>query len=102
MAGNPNFAHDCELWKPRDGKGFRRRALKKLPQVIQARAHLKLVLIHRAENLEDLRLPPSNHLEALLGNLAGYHSIRINNQWRIIFKWNEDGNAEDVEILDYH
>ncbi len=51
--------------------------------------------------ITDLRIPPGNRLHALTGNRAGQHSIRINNQWRICFKW-EDGNAHDVEIVDYH
>ncbi|MBF0237528.1 MAG: type II toxin-antitoxin system RelE/ParE family toxin [SAR324 cluster bacterium] len=51
--------------------------------------------------LEDLRIPPSNHLEALVGDRQGQHSIRINKQWRICFIWNS-GNANDVEIVDYH
>ncbi len=61
----------------------------------------KLLMIHAATNLEDLRVPPANHLEALKGDLAGYHSIRINKQWRVIFLWHEEG-AKDVQIVDYH
>jgi proteic killer suppression protein len=54
-----------------------------------------------ADNLDDVRLPPSNRLEALKGDRKGEHSIRINDQWRICFIWN-DGHAEEVEIVDYH
>ena len=57
--------------------------------------------LDEAQELNQLRIPPSNRLEALKGDLAGFHSIRVNQQWRIIFKWNE-GDAFDVEIVDYH
>jgi len=62
---------------------------------------MKLNAIDAAIEIKDLRLPPSNRLEALKGNRKGQWSIRINNQWRICFKW-VDGHAEDVEIVDYH
>jgi proteic killer suppression protein len=58
-------------------------------------------MLNNAQTLEDMRLPPGNRLEALRGNRAGQHSIRINDQWRICFVWRE-GHAEDVEIADYH
>jgi proteic killer suppression protein len=61
----------------------------------------KLVAIHAARTLNALRAPPANHLEALSGMRHGQHSIRINDQWRICFRWCE-GNAYDVEITDYH
>jgi len=61
----------------------------------------KLGLVDAAEKLEDLRVPPGNRLEKLKGRRAGQHSIRINDQWRICFTW-KDGNARDVEIVDYH
>lgn len=61
----------------------------------------KLVAVDAAELLEDLRVPPGNRLEKLKGDRAGQHSIRINDQWRICFRW-KDGNAHDVEIVDYH
>lgn len=61
----------------------------------------KLLLLDAAEKLEDLRIPPGNRLEKLLGNRQGQHSIRINDQWRICFRWSE-GDAYDVEIVDYH
>lgn len=61
----------------------------------------KLFFIHDASELKDLKVPPGNKLESLKGNLLGFYSIRINSQWRIIFKWN-NGNAFDVKVLDYH
>ncbi len=61
----------------------------------------KLIQMNRARVLQDLAVPPGNRLEALKGNLPGYHSIRINDQWRIVFAWNEQGPAE-VAIRDYH
>jgi proteic killer suppression protein len=68
---------------------------------IERQARRKLLLLHAAGNLNDLRSPPGNRLEALKGNRAGQHSIRINDQWRICFRWHGDG-ADDVEIVDYH
>lgn len=82
-------------------KVFNGRFSKKLPHTIQRIAERKLILIHRSFTLNDLRVPPSNHLEALKGNRKGQHSIRINAQWRICFEWREDGVYE-VEITDYH
>jgi proteic killer suppression protein len=58
-------------------------------------------LLDAVEKLEDLRIPPGNHLEKLIGNREGQHSIRINDQWRICFRWSED-DAYEVEIVDYH
>jgi len=58
-------------------------------------------MLNRAETLQDLRVPPANHLEALKGDRQGQHSIRINDRWRICFRW-EQGDAYDVEIVDYH
>ncbi|TGM58580.1 type II toxin-antitoxin system RelE/ParE family toxin [Leptospira adleri] len=74
---------------------------KKLPNQIQKIAYRKLVMIARSKNIDDLKIPPSNHLEKLSGNRLGQYSIRINDQWRICFKWKES-NAYDVEIVDYH
>ncbi|OXG03444.1 proteic killer suppression protein [Flavobacterium araucananum] len=68
---------------------------------IQQIGRRKLRMLHNSQNLTDLRIPPSNHLEKLAGNLKDFYSIRINNQWRIIFSW-ENGNAANVEIVDYH
>lgn len=61
----------------------------------------KLDMIHYAQRLDDLRSPPANRLEALKGNLAGFHSVRVNDQWRVVFRWTDDG-AEDVDVSDYH
>jgi proteic killer suppression protein len=74
---------------------------RKLPGKIQRVALRKLIGLNQAERLEDLRVPPGNRLEALKGNRAGAHSIRMNGQWRICFVW-RDGDAHDVEIVDYH
>ncbi|MCX6146628.1 MAG: type II toxin-antitoxin system RelE/ParE family toxin [Candidatus Kapabacteria bacterium] len=74
---------------------------KKLPIEIQQIARRKLRMLYSSNTLNDLRIPPSNRLEKLKGNLSNYHSIRINNQWRIIFHW-ENGNVFDVQIIDYH
>ena len=78
-----------------------RRRVARLPEDIQRRAQMKLMMINNVANLNDLRVPPGNRLEALLGDRAGQHSIRINDQWRICFLWS-DGNAYQVEIVDYH
>ena len=80
---------------------FGRYRAKKLPSDIQPRARRKLVMLHNAKTLQDLRVPPSNRLEALTGDRAGQHSIRINKRWRICFRWRR-GDAYDVEIVDYH
>ncbi len=74
---------------------------KKLPFEIQNIARRKLRMLNNAQNINDLKIPPANRLEKLKGNLEGYHSIRINNQWRIIFEW-KDENAHKVKIIDYH
>ena len=74
---------------------------KKLPQTIQNVARKKLRMIEAAKVIEDLRIPPGNRLEKLVGNLDGFYSIRINAQWRIVFKF-ENGGAENVRIADYH
>jgi proteic killer suppression protein len=80
---------------------FRGQFSRKLPQDVHRRAAAKLNMIHAATRLVTLRLPPGNRLEALAGNREGQHSIRINEQWRICFVW-RDGDAYDVEIVDYH
>ena len=74
---------------------------RKLPPDIQNVARRKLRMINNAQNINDLRIPPANHLEKLSGNLSEFYSIRINNQWRIIFKWKND-TASEVQIVDYH
>ncbi len=77
------------------------RAVKGLPADLQNRAFNKLAQIDSATTLSYLRIPPSNRLEKLSGNLSGFWSIRVNAQWRIVFRWH-DGNASDVKFLDYH
>ena len=74
---------------------------KKLPREIQETARRKLRMINNSIDIGDLRIPPANRLEKLKGDLKEFYSIRINNQWRIVFKW-ENGNAFEVEIVDYH
>jgi len=80
---------------------FYRHFTRKFPRDIQKRAFMKLNAIDAATRLQDLRLPPSNRLEALKGDRKGQYGIRINDQWRICFVW-EGGHAEQVEIVDYH
>jgi proteic killer suppression protein len=80
---------------------FDRKPARKLPTDIQSVALRKLRLLDAAERLDDLAAIPSNRLEKLAGNRAGKHSIRINKQWRICFRW-QNGEAHDVEIVDYH
>jgi toxin HigB-1 len=82
-------------------KIFQRQVSLKLPHEIQPVALRKLRMLNNAENLNDLRIPPGNHLEKLSGKRAGQYSIRVNNRWRICFEWADD-NAYDVEIIDYH
>ncbi len=88
--------HDEETHKVWEG-GFS----KKLPVQIQAVARRKLRMINNARRIEDLRIPPNNRLESLKGKRKGQWSIRINDQWRVCFVWN-DGHAERVEICDCH
>jgi addiction module HigA family antidote len=80
---------------------FNRRPSRKLPQNIQRLARRKLVILDAATDLKSLRVPPGNRLEASKGDRKGQHSIRINDQWRIFFKW-KTGDAYEVEIADYH
>ncbi len=82
-------------------KIFQRIRSKKLPGDLQQVALRKLRMLHRSRTLADLRVPPANRLEPLKGERKGQHSIRINDQWRICFRW-RDGDAHDVEIVDYH
>ena len=74
---------------------------RRLPSEIHQRAIMRLTQLHAATSIDDLRLPPSNRLEALKGNRRGHWSIRINDQWRICFRFS-NGDAFDVEIADYH
>ncbi len=82
-------------------KIFNRNFSKKFPQNIQRVSLRKLRMINRAEILNDLKVPPANRLEALHGKRKGQYSIRINDQWRICFKWKK-GEVYNVEIVDYH
>ena len=75
--------------------------VKKLPKQIQNIGRRKMRMLNNSQDISDLRIPPSNRLEKLTGNLKEFYSIRINKQWRIIFIWN-NGNASEVEIVDYH
>lgn len=75
--------------------------VKKLPNEVQEIGRRKLRMLNNAQTMMDLTIPPSNKLEKLKGNLKDHYSIRINDQWRILFKWN-NGNAFEVEIVDYH
>jgi proteic killer suppression protein len=82
-------------------KIFRGQRSRRLPITIQRTARRKLLYLDDAENLQDLRSPPGNHLEQLHGDRTGHYSIRINDQWRICFQWEAD-KAKQVEIVDYH
>lgn len=75
--------------------------VRKWPGEIQTAGRRKLRMLNNSQNISDLRIPPSNRLEKLGGDLKDFYSIRINDQWRIIFQW-EDGNSSNVEIVDYH
>ena len=81
--------------------GVRGKAVKRIPPQVTAVAVRKLDMLNSARALRDLLQPPGNRLEALRGNLRGFHSIRINEQWRIVFRW-EVGEAREVRIIDYH
>mgnify|MGYP000908093988 CR=1 FL=1 len=81
--------------------GISSRWVRKLPKQIHETALYKLDVINAAPNIDDLKSPPGNRLELLKGDLAGYHSMRINSQWRIVFRW-ESSAAHDVQIVDYH
>ena len=82
-------------------KLFRRVYSKRFPSGLERVALRKLLLLDAAETLEDLRVPPGNRLEKLSGTRQGQHSIRINEQWRVCFRW-YNGDAYEVEIVDYH
>ncbi len=82
-------------------KLFQRQRSRSLPVEIQRKARMKLEILDAAEKLDDLKVPPGNRLEGLSGNREGQHSIRINQQWRICFRW-KNGDCYDVEIVDYH
>ena len=86
---------------PETERLFHRERTRHLPGDVQRVALRKLVMLDAAVTLDDLRVPPGNRLEALKGRRQGQHSIRINDQWRVCFRW-RNGGAEDVEIVDYH
>jgi proteic killer suppression protein len=75
--------------------------VRQFPPELKRAARRKLLYLHDAAELVDLRTPPGNRLEPKKGRLAGYYSIRINDQWRMLFRW-EGGNAKDVQVVDYH
>jgi proteic killer suppression protein len=75
--------------------------VKGFPAELLKVARRKLDMLNRAHTLEDLRIPPANRLEALKGDLQGFHSIRVNDRWRLVFLW-RDGNAQAVRLMDYH
>lgn len=79
-------------------KGIR---VKNLPLDVQTAGRRKLRMLNNSQTISDLRIPPSNRLEKLSGKLDGFYSIRVNDQWRIMFKWTE-GQSEEVKIVDYH
>lgn len=91
--GNP-LAED--LFEDKNSK-----ATKAFPPELRRAARRKLQYLHEAADLRDLKSPPGNRLEGLKGELKGFHSIRINDQWRVVFRWS-GGNAFDVQIVDYH
>jgi proteic killer suppression protein len=82
-------------------KIFHRKFSKKLPQNIQRKAYMKLMMLDSAVFIDDLKVPPSNYLEKLTGDLKDFYSIRVNKQYRVCFKW-ENSDAYEVFIVDYH
>jgi proteic killer suppression protein len=88
--------HDKDSEKIWEGKVSRKYSVE-----IQQRTLRKLFMLDKAQALEDLRIPPANRLESLTGERTGQYSIRVNDQWRLCFSW-KDGNAENVELVDYH
>ena len=85
-----------DLFFDRQGKEIRR-----FPPDVRRAARRKVLYLHDAAELSDLRIPPGNRLQELRGKWSGFHSIRINDQWRVVFRW-QDGGAHDVAVLDYH
>jgi proteic killer suppression protein len=75
--------------------------VRKMSTTLQETARRKLRMLNNSQDLNDLQIPPSNRLEKLKGDLNGFYSIRINDQWRIVFKWNNN-NASEVQLIDYH
>jgi len=85
-----------DLFEDRKSKEVRR-----FPPELHRKARRKLLYLHDSGELDDMKVPPGNRLEALRGDRAGFHSIRLNDQWRLIFRWDQ-GNAYEVSIEDYH
>ena len=81
--------------------GERGKAIRKFPAAVRSVAIRKLDVLNGVQDLKDLQSPPGNRLELLRGDLAGLHSIRVNDQWRVVFRW-KDGDAHDVCVVDYH
>ena len=81
--------------------GIRSARVRRFPPDLAAASFRKLDMLNGASSLQDLRSPPGNRLEALAGRLRGFHSIRVNDQWRVVFRWSE-GRAHEVRVLDYH
>ena len=81
--------------------GYDTKAARKIARVLWARVHVKLDLLNAGTTLEDLRVPPSNRLEKLRGDWAGFYSLRVNDQYRVVFRF-ASGNAIDVQCTDYH
>ncbi len=98
---NATRNYDNILWVQRNKKNMGGERAKGFATELQEIARRKLRMLNNSQNIADLQIPPSNRLEKLKGNLKEFYSIRINGQWRIIFKWDK-GNASDVEIVDYH
>ena len=73
----------------------------RLPPWLRRTARRKILYLHASTQLADLRVPPGNRLEQLKGNFKGYHSIRVNDQWRLVFRW-LNGNVTDLQLIDYH
>jgi proteic killer suppression protein len=98
---NVKRKYDCFIGDKNTEKIWEGERVKRLPTEIQEIGRRKLRMLNNSQNLTDLQIPPSNRLEKLKGNLKDFYSIRINDQWRIVFKW-AAGNASEVEIVDYH
>jgi proteic killer suppression protein len=81
--------------------GTNSKASRRLPVALHPKARRLLDFINAAGNINDLRVPPGNHLEMLKGDWRGFHSVRVNDQWRLVFRWIEN-DAHDVQIVDYH
>jgi toxin HigB-1 len=97
----PNITMILSFGSKETEKIWEGKRVSRLPIEIQEMGRRKLRMLNNSQNISDLKIPPSNKLEKLKGKLKDYYSVRINDQWRIMFKWNS-GNATEVEIIDYH